>query len=87
MRELEVEAGRTRSGLVVELRSTPADWMMGIQVSKTLPLNGRLSFWAFNSLDRRGYQIEADVYPRTYPSRRFGLELRLPARAFTGKAR
>ncbi|MDP2958552.1 MAG: TonB-dependent receptor [Longimicrobiales bacterium] len=77
---------RTRSGLVVELRSTPADWMMGIQVSKTLPLNGRLSFWAFNSLDRRGYQIEADVYPRTYPSRRFGLELTLPARALFGRA-
>ncbi len=74
----------SRSGLLVELRSTPADWMMGIQVSKVLPLDGRLSFWAFNSLDRRGYQVEADVQPRLYASRRFGLEVTVPARAFLG---
>lgn len=72
----------SRTGLLVDIRSTPADWMMGIQVSKALPLDGRLSFWAFNSLDRRGYQIEADVQPRLYASRRFGLELTVPPRAF-----
>jgi outer membrane receptor protein involved in Fe transport len=75
---------RTRSGLVVDIRSTPADWMMGIEVSKTLPLESRLSFWAFNALDRRGYYIEPDVYPRTYSSRRFGLEVSMPIRPLFG---
>lgn len=78
---------RTRSGLVKEIRSTPADWMMGVQVSKSLPLEGRLSFWAFNALDRRGYQIEVDVHPRSYSSRRFGVELSLPGRALLGRSR
>jgi outer membrane receptor protein involved in Fe transport len=77
----------TRSGLIKEIRSTPADWMMGVQVSKTLPLQGRLSFWAFNALDSRGYQIEVDVHPRSYPSRRFGMELTLPTRALFGGTR
>lgn len=72
---------RTRSGLVKDIRGTPADWMMGFQVSKSLPLEGRLSFWAFNALDRRGYQLEVDVNPRFYSSRRFGMELTMPAGA------
>ncbi len=75
---------RTRSGLVVDIRSTPADWMMGIEVSKALPLESRLSFWAFNALDRRGYYLESDVYPRTYSSRRFGLEVSIPIRPLFG---
>lgn len=75
---------RQRTGLLVDLRTTPADWMMGIQVSKTLPLAGRLSFWAFNALDRRGSYIEVDVHPRLYPARRFGLEVTVPAGAFLG---
>jgi hypothetical protein len=78
---------RTRTGLVIDQRTTPADWMMGLQVSKTLPLDGRLSFWAFNALDRQGYFIEADVNPRLYASRRFGLELTLPGDAFFGRRR
>jgi hypothetical protein len=78
---------RPRSGLVTEIRTTPADWMMGFQVSKSLPLEGRLTFWAFNALDRRGYQLEVDVHPRFYPSRRFGMELTMPARALTGRSR
>jgi hypothetical protein len=78
---------RTRSGLVKEIRSTPADWMMGFQVSKSLPLEGRLSFWAFNALDRRGYQLEVDVNPRFYSSRRFGMELTLPAGSLFGRSR
>jgi hypothetical protein len=78
---------RPRSGLVTEIRTTPADWMAGVQVSKSLPLEGRLTFWAFNALDRRGYQLEVDVHPRFYPSRRFGMELTLPARALAGRSR
>jgi hypothetical protein len=78
---------RARSGLVTEIRTTPADWMAGVQVSKSLPLEGRLTFWAFNALDRRGYQLEVDVHPRFYPSRRFGMELTLPARALAGRSR
>lgn len=69
---------RPRTGLLVDLRTTPADWMLGFQVAKTLPLDGRLSFWAFNALDRRGFFIEGQVQPRLYASTRFGLELTMP---------
>jgi hypothetical protein len=44
-------------------------------VSKTLPLDGRLNFWAFNLLDRRG------VGSRPYWPVRVGLEVAMPARA------
>jgi hypothetical protein len=72
--------------LLVDLRTTPADWMMSLQVAKTLPFRGRLTFWAFNLLDRRGYMIEAKVEPRYYSSTRFGLELTLPLGAVLGGA-
>jgi hypothetical protein len=66
---------RPRTGAFTELRTTPADWIMGLQVRKSLPLNGHFSFWAFNLMDRRGYVLEPNVHPRPYPRTRFGLEL------------
>lgn len=67
-----------RSGSLIPLRATPSDWFMSVQVSKTLPLDGQLNFWAFNLLDRRGVFNEPDIRPRVYPSIRFGLEVLLP---------
>ena len=77
---------RQRTGLFVDERTTPADWLMSLQVAKTLPFNGRLSFWACNVLVRRGYFLEPMVEPRFYDSRRFGLELTLPLESFLGGA-
>jgi outer membrane receptor protein involved in Fe transport len=57
----------------------PSDWMMSLQVSKSLPLGGRFSFWAFNALDRLGRPAEREnELPRTYADRRFGLEVTIP---------
>ncbi len=71
-----------RGGLLVESQSTPADWMISVQVSKTLPLDGRLNFWAFNLLDRRG-QVDVGIGTRRRPYQgvRVGLELTMPVRA------
>ncbi|MGD2152899.1 MAG: TonB-dependent receptor, partial [Gemmatimonadales bacterium] len=71
-----------RRGRLVSLQTAPADWLLSIQVSKTLPLEGELRFWAYNLLDRRGSLPDGDVLWRTYPSMRFGLELTLPTRTF-----
>ena len=73
-----------RSTILTDLRETPADWMLSIQVRKTLPIDGHLSFWAFNAMDRPGYLLEADVQPRSYGRTRFGLELVLPLRGLWG---
>ena len=63
---------------------TPADWLLSVQVSKTFPLNGRLSFWAFNLLDRRGVFGSAGVRSRLYGRVRFGLEFMMPVRGLLG---
>jgi len=68
----------TRTGLLTDGQSTPADWLFNLQVSKTLPLDGRLSFYAFNAFDRIGNYPERDAGPRLYPSARFGLEASFP---------
>ena len=70
-----------RSGLLLEPASTPADWMLSVQVSKTLPLDGRLDFWAFNMLDRPGQvAIRPGMRPRFYVPVRVGLEVTVPVR-------
>ncbi len=59
------------------------DWLMSIQVSKTLPLEGRLSFYAFNALDRVGKYSRPGLGPRLHPPIRFGLEVSMaPAAIF-----
>jgi TonB-dependent Receptor Plug Domain/CarboxypepD_reg-like domain/TonB dependent receptor len=50
------------------------DWIMGLQVAKSLPAAGRLAFYAFNVLDRPG-EIERG---RVYSPMRFGVELTMP---------
>jgi hypothetical protein len=65
-----------RGGLIEPL-ATPADWMMGLQVSKSVPLDGELRFWAFNVLDRVGRYSEAGTTSRVYRRMQFGVELNL----------
>ena len=74
-----------RSG-TIGLKDAPSDWMLSIQLSKTFPLGGRLSFWAFNALDRRGIFGESDVASRSYQRMRVGLELMMPVRGLLGWA-
>jgi hypothetical protein len=57
----------------------PADWFLSLQVTKTLPLDGRFTFYAFNALDRQGTFPEPGMTPRFYPSARFGLDVTMPA--------
>lgn len=71
-----------RSGSLRERLAAPADWLLSVQVSKTLPLDGRLNFWAFNLLDRRGIRGGVlGVQSRIYTAVRVGLEVTLPVRA------
>jgi hypothetical protein len=73
-----------RTGVLTEPRSAPADWLLSLQVSKTLAGHGRLSFYAFNALDREGRFAAAGVSARPYPAMRYGLELLLPPAALAG---
>ncbi len=66
-----------RTGTFVEINETPADWLMSLQVSKTLPRGGRLSVFAFNVLDRQGRR-EPGFNLRFIPGLRFGVEASLP---------
>lgn len=68
----------TRSGLRVEPQTSPADWLFNLQVSKTLPFDGRLAFYAFNAFDRVGTYGDGIAISRIYPRRRFGLEVTFP---------
>ncbi|HEX9692588.1 MAG TPA: TonB-dependent receptor [Gemmatimonadales bacterium] len=70
-----------RGGLIAPL-STPSDWMLGLQVSKALPLDGELRFWAFNALDRVGRYAESGERSRVYRRVQFGVEVNLRPGAF-----
>lgn len=67
-----------RSGLFTQPAGPPDDWLLSIQVAKTLPLGGRLSFYAFNAFNRPGKYTGPGVTPRPFAPARFGLELTLP---------
>lgn len=58
------------------------DWMLSLQVAKSLPLGGRFSFYAFNALERPGQFGEIDVVNNVFPGSRFGVELTMPLAAF-----
>lgn len=75
---------RIPRGGLLEPQTTPSDWMMAIQVSKTLPLEGELRFWGYNALDRVGQYQEGGQQPRLYPRVRFGVELRMAPRVLMG---
>jgi len=67
-----------RVGVLTDPQRAPVDWLLGIQVSKSLPLDGRLSFYAFNALDRIGSYGGRTTAPRLFPAARFGLEVTMP---------
>jgi hypothetical protein len=62
--------------------SSPADWLLSLQVAKTLPLDGRLSVYAYNSLDKIGRFGSAGTI--MYAATRFGVELWLPLASLWG---
>jgi len=66
-----------RTGSTVPRQDVPGDWFLSLQVSKTLPFGGRLSFYAFNALDRQG-RITGINAGRFFPRVRFGLRLTMP---------
>jgi outer membrane receptor protein involved in Fe transport len=66
-----------RRGVLTDEVVVPPDWLLSIQVSKSLPLEGRLSFYAFNALDRVGQYARPGRASRVYPGMRFGIELSL----------
>ena len=76
-----------RSGLLLTPNEIAPDWLLSVQVAKTLPLDGRLSFYAFNALDREGSFGSAGSSPRPYPRIRYGLDLTIPIAALTGTGR
>ena len=65
-----------RAGTFLIPTETPADWLLSVQVSKTLPLGGELRFYGFNILDRLGRIVPRAQ--RTFPRLRFGLEVTMP---------
>ncbi|MHB1224873.1 MAG: TonB-dependent receptor [Gemmatimonadaceae bacterium] len=67
-----------RRGVLRTGQPVPDDWMMSLQVSKSLPADGRLSFYAFNALDRVGRFVEDGGSRRLWPATRFGLEVTIP---------
>ena len=72
-----------RSGVTTARQSTPADWFLSLQVSKSLPFGGRLGFYAFNLLDRQG-RITGALSARVFPRLQFGLEVMMPLGAVFG---
>jgi hypothetical protein len=74
-----------RAGIFLEDAGPPNDWMMSLQVSKTVPLDGRLSFYAFNVLDRLGKFPTGLNQGRQYLPMRVGIELSLPLGRAAGK--
>jgi outer membrane receptor protein involved in Fe transport len=72
-----------RVGLYNQSKS-PSDWLLSLQVSKTLPLEGRLSFYAFNALDKIGSYGSASSTPILYSATRFGVEIMMPLASLWG---
>lgn len=67
-----------RSNVITEAQKGAVDWLFNLQVSKTLPRDGRLSFYAFNAFDRTGHFGTLTVAQRLYVSTRFGVEITIP---------
>ncbi len=67
-----------RGGLLSDPQKAPVDWLFSLQVAKTLPGGGRLSFYAFNAFDRIGNYGNRTTTPRLFPPARFGLEVTMP---------
>ena len=64
---------------------SPDDWVMSLQVAKSLGRSGRLSFYVFNALDKF-VTFGSGGAVRALPSTRFGAELTVPtSQLFGGK--
>jgi outer membrane receptor protein involved in Fe transport len=70
-----------RVGLLTVPASPAPDWLLNLQVAKTVFGEGRLAFQAFNALDRRGQPATISRASRIFPTSRFGLELTVPTSA------
>jgi hypothetical protein len=68
------------SGSLNSASREPDDWMMSLQVAKSIGGGGRLSFYIFNAFDKLATFGGGTV--RTLPSSRFGAELTVPTSAF-----
>ncbi len=75
-----------RIGLGTSRSGVPNDWLLSLQVSKTLPLDGRFSVYAFNAFDRQG-RIAPGGSQRVFQPVQFGLEVTLPVQALFGGSR
>ncbi len=73
-----------RSGLFNIQQSPLPDWLFSLQVAKAVAGTGRVSFYAFNALDRLGRPATLGRASRIFPRVRFGVELTLPTSALTG---
>ena len=73
---------RGRGGIIEAPIRRAGDWLLSVQVSKTLPSDGRLSFYAFNATDREGKYASAGASARLHAPLRFGAEVSMPARAW-----
>ncbi|MEW5917642.1 MAG: carboxypeptidase regulatory-like domain-containing protein [Gemmatimonadota bacterium] len=67
-----------RQGLASVPASPPPDWLLSVQATKAILTNGRLSFYAFNALDRLGQPSTSGRAARLFARNRFGLEITLP---------
>jgi hypothetical protein len=68
----------TRRGLLTTAQEGPTVWLFSLEVAKSLPLGGRLSFYAFNAFNLVGNYGDATTTARLYPPARFGLEITMP---------
>jgi hypothetical protein len=62
---------------------SPDDWLMTLQIAKSLAGNGRLSFYFYNVTDKF-ITISGGGIIRALPSSRFGVELTLPTAGLFG---
>jgi hypothetical protein len=67
-----------RIGFFNDPEATQPDWMLSLNLAKTLPLGGRLSFFAFNALDRQGRLASPGFQGRAYAPLRYGLTVTMP---------
>ena len=73
---------RARGGIIEAPIRRAGDWLLSVQVSKTLPSDGRLSFYAFNATDRVGKYASAGADARLQAPLRFGAEVSMPMRTW-----
>ncbi|MGI8496687.1 MAG: TonB-dependent receptor [Gemmatimonadaceae bacterium] len=74
---------RARVGVLTNPDVRAPDWVFSLQVSKTLPLEGKLSFYAWNAFDRLGTFAGATLAGRLYAPVRFGADVTIPFAALT----